>query len=82
MRSRPFQARVWFDGRYWSLGYFASITEAEIQVNRAYREIDEWKAMRLPPPRLLPLIQKREQALQASTPADHHQPIETPAVAR
>ncbi len=74
---KPFQARVWWAGRYWSLGYFASITEAEIKVNRVYREMAEWKEMQLPPPTLLPLLQKREQAPQDSTPADHHQASET-----
>lgn len=69
MKTRPFQARVWFQGRYWSLGYFASITEAEIRVNRVYREMAEWREMQLPPPTLLPLLRKREQAQQGSMPA-------------
>jgi hypothetical protein len=69
MKNRPFQARVWFQGRYWSLGYFASITEAEIRVNRVYREMAEWKEMQLPPPTLLRQIQQRASAL-AAAPLD------------
>ncbi len=61
MKKRPFQARVWWQGRYWSLGYFASITEAEIRVNRVYAEMAEWQEMQLPPPTLLPLLQRREE---------------------
>lgn len=69
-KSRPFQARVWYAGRYWSLGYFASITRAELAVNRVYREMAEWREMQLPPPTLLPLIQQREAARSAqSAPA-------------
>jgi hypothetical protein len=79
MRNRPFQARVWFQGRYWSLGYYASITEAEIRVNRVYKEMAEWKEMQLPPPTLLPLLQRRERALQDSRQADPAAPAsETP----
>jgi hypothetical protein len=66
MKNRPFQARVWFQGRYWSLGYYASITEAEIKVNRVYREMAEWKEMQLPPPTLLRQIQQRASAPAAS----------------
>ncbi len=78
MKKRPFQARVWWQGRYWSLGYFASITEAEIRVNRVYAEMAEWQEMQLPPPTLLPLLQKRE-ALQARTQELDHQANETAA---
>lgn len=71
MKRRPFQARVWWQGRYWSLGYYASITEAEIRVNRVYAEMAEWQEMQLPPPTLLPLLQKRaEQQAKAEQP-DH-----------
>ena len=83
MKKRPFQARVWFQGRYWSLGYFASITEAELRVNRVYREMAEWREMQLPPPTLLPLLQRRERALQDSRQDDPAAPAsETPVSGR
>lgn len=78
MKKRPFQARVWWQGRYWSLGYCASITEAEIRVNRVYAEMAEWQEMQLPPPTLLPLLQRRK-ALQARTPELDRQANETAA---
>lgn len=58
-KKNPFQARVWYGGRYWSLGYRTTVVQAEILVNQVYREISEWKEMQLPPPTLLPLIQER-----------------------
>jgi hypothetical protein len=79
MKRRPFQARVWYDGRYWSLGYYASIIEAEIRVNRVYSEIAEWQEMQLPPPTLHRQIQQREQAQQASMPAANPPASETVA---
>ena len=80
-KQRPFQARVWWDGRYWSLGYFASITEAEIRVNRVYREMAEWREMLLPPPTLLPLIQRQAQAPSKSPEAADPPASGTPAAA-
>lgn len=68
MKRRPFQARVWWQGRYWSLGYFASITEAELRVNRVYAEMAEWQEMQLPPPTLLPLIRERERRASSMDP--------------
>lgn len=77
---KPFQARVWYAGRYWSLGYYPSITQAEMAVNRVYAEMAEWKEMQLPPPTLLPLIRRREAAQQA-TPDPSPPAPETPAPA-
>lgn len=67
MKIRPFQARVWWAGRYWSLGYFASIMEASARVELVYREMAEWQEMRLPPPTLQPLIRRREAQQPSST---------------
>ena len=58
VKRRPFQGRVWWGGWYWSLGYFASITEAELAAVRVRREVAEWADMQLPPPTLLPLLKK------------------------
>ena len=70
-KRKPFQARVWYAGRYWSLGYRESIPAAAAAVNRVYAEIAEWREMQLPPPTLLPLIQRREAAQPAPPdPAD------------
>jgi len=78
VKRRPFQARVWWGGRYWSLGYFASITEAEMVAVRVRSEIREWADMRLPPPTLQPLLKRVEQR-QATPPAPADPASETPA---
>ena len=78
VKRRPFQARVWWAGRYWSLGYFASITEAEMSAARVRSEIREWADMRLPPPTLQPLLRKAEQR-QATPPDPDPQASGTPA---
>ena len=68
VKRRPFQSRVWWGGRYWSLGYFASITEAEMRAVRVRGEIREWSDMLLPPPTLQPLLQQA--ARRQATPPD------------
>lgn len=60
---RPFQARITFRlagearGRRVSLGYFASVEEAEQALQAVRAEIKDWADMQIPPPRLLPLLQ-------------------------
>lgn len=66
VKRRPYQARVWYRGRYWSLGYFELIPEAEAMVSRVYQEIAEWEEMSLPPPTLHRQIRAREAAPPAS----------------
>ena len=65
--SRPFQARVWWGGRRWSLGYYRSVLAAELAVNRCYREAAEWAEMQLPPPTLR-LAQERLALRATSSP--------------
>jgi hypothetical protein len=59
---------VWFQGRRWSLGYHATIREAEMVVRQVHREIAEWAEMRLPPPTLQPLVRALQEQ-QAKRPA-------------
>ena len=63
---RPYQARVWWAGRRWSLGYFTTIQAAAQAVEQCYREIARWAAMNLPPPMLA--LQHREQTERAGSP--------------
>ena len=87
VKRRPFQARVWWGRRYWSLGYFASITEAEMAAAKVREEVRQWKDVQLPPPTLLPALRKAEargampldQSPQASGTAD---PDPLPSVPR
>lgn len=76
--AKPFQARVWWGGRRWSLGYYRSITEAELAVSRCYREAAEWEEMQLPPPTLRLVQERRGRRATSPRPADL--PDEMPVV--
>lgn len=65
-RVRPFQARFTWQGRRYSLGYFRSVLEAELALNRVRREAAEWAEMQLPPPTLQRALARR--APQATPP--------------
>lgn len=58
---RPFQARVYYRGERYSLGYYASVHDARVAVIQAYQEIEEWSEMQIPPPRLLDMVRAREE---------------------
>ena len=66
--NRPYQARVWWQGRRWSLGYYATISEAAAAVTACYQEIERWAAMSLPPPMLA--LQHQERLARQATPSD------------
>lgn len=54
---RPFQARIAFQRRRYSLGYFASVEEAEEALAAVRKDIKEWGDMQIPPPSLHQLMQ-------------------------
>lgn len=69
---RPYQARVQFNGRRYSLGYFPGIELAAQAVRRVKAEIREWSELRLPPPSLLQAVRAAERSAepQPDPPAD------------
>ena len=67
---RPFQARVWYRGRRYSLGYYRTILEAELAVNNCYLEVAEWADMQLPPPILLSQVRSVEARAATPSPPD------------
>jgi hypothetical protein len=71
VKRNPYQARVWWAGRRWSLGYFPTIQAASQAVEQCRQEIARWAAMNLPPPMLA--LQHRERTARAGSPgaADH-----------
>lgn len=67
-RVRPFQARFTWQGRRYSIGYFRSVLEAELALNRIRREAAEWAEMQLPPPTLQRVLARRAQPAMPSPP--------------
>ena len=68
-RVRPFQARFTWQHRRYSLGYFRSVLEAELALNRIRREAAEWAEMQLPPPTLQRVLARRAQTATPAPPA-------------
>lgn len=66
--NRPFQARVTWGGRRYSLGYFRSVLEAELAVSRVQRESAEWAEMQLPPPTLLRVLERQGRRARSQHP--------------
>ena len=59
---KPYQARVQFNGRRYSLGYFPAIELASQAVRRVKAEIKEWSELRLPPPSLHRAVRAAERS--------------------
>ena len=69
-RVRPFQARFTWQRRRYSIGYFRSILEAELALNRIRREAKEWEEMQLPPPTLQRVLARQGQRATPPPPVD------------